>query len=281
MPTCSRAVPLHRSLAIVAIGLISAVLMSLMITTVASAATTQFRVDARSEAGPPGLPAVDTGITLSPRQIVTISASGTAVCAEPNRADQLGCNGIDANGTGVAGAQSLAPGLPAFSLVAKIGDGPLTFVGVGPTVLSGTGQLLLGYNDERFQYFDNSGGFDVTVNIEDRQAQLEYTGPTVAVSVLSPITLSAKVTASDGDPDGGLADSRLQFTLRRLDGTEVASCTAPVVATVPGTGTGRCGVRPGGLLTLGTYRVTVELTDESPYSAPAEHVNLRLALILL
>ena len=55
------------------------------------------------------------------------------------------------------------PNAPAYSLVGEAGSGPLTFIGVGPTAVRGPGELRLGYNDQLGLYFDNGGGFTVTI----------------------------------------------------------------------------------------------------------------------
>ena len=107
---------------------------------------------------------VDSGIALSPGTHVTVTASGIGDC------DGLTCpvdpNGIDpSTGTGYGDATPgfVAPGLPRFSLVARVGSGSPVFVGRGPTAISGIGELYLAFNDN--YYPDDTGGFTATATV--------------------------------------------------------------------------------------------------------------------
>lgn len=97
----------------------------------------------------------DSGIALSGSP-VTITATGSVNCGGP------GCDFPPAGGS-PGGSGFPLPGAPVFGLIARVGaSGPWTFIGAGPTVLSGSGELYFGVNDD--YYWDNFGpGFDVTV----------------------------------------------------------------------------------------------------------------------
>jgi hypothetical protein len=122
--------------------------------------TTTVYVPATAGPTSSGMPGVDTGIYLATGEGATITATGTASCTA-NEA----CANLNANG-GAPLATSppfMDPNAPAYSLVGEVGSGPLTFIGVGPTTVQGPGELLLGYNDNIGDYYDNSGGFTVTI----------------------------------------------------------------------------------------------------------------------
>lgn len=109
-----------------------------------------------------GMPGVDTGVTLAQGQGLEITATGTATCLE-NATEDAKCYRQDADGNGEATANFLAPDAPAYSLVGQVGTAPIRFIGTGPTIVDGSGELRLSYNDEGFSWGDNSGGFDVTI----------------------------------------------------------------------------------------------------------------------
>jgi hypothetical protein len=76
---------------------------------------------------------------------------------------EVGPNGADFEGDEF----SLAPGLPAIALVARIGGGEWQLVGEGPTELQAGpdgGPLEFAVNDRT--YGDNAGSFTVTVTIQ-------------------------------------------------------------------------------------------------------------------
>jgi hypothetical protein len=110
-----------------------------------------------------GAPGVDTGIDLAPGEGAMITATGTATCTQ---GVDPACNNVDANGGGSAAGQSppfMDPNAPAFSLDGEVGSGPLTFIGTGPASVQGPGELRLGYNDVVGEYYNNGGGFTVTI----------------------------------------------------------------------------------------------------------------------
>jgi hypothetical protein len=111
-----------------------------------------------------GAPGVDTGIDLASGEGAMITATGTASC---NARDPISeCVYLNANGGGSGVGASppfMDPDAPAYSLDGEVGSGPLIFVGTGPAIVQGPGELRLGYNDEIGDYFDNGGGFTVTI----------------------------------------------------------------------------------------------------------------------
>lgn len=92
--------------------------------------------------------------TLLPGQAVTVTATGAA---KTNPA--LPPTGP--NGDGPCNAYCLAPNLPAYALVGQVDSGQAQFLGAGPTTVTGSGPLYLAYNDR--VYYDNSGGYQVTI----------------------------------------------------------------------------------------------------------------------
>lgn len=117
--------------------------------------TLTFTVDALT-AGDGGV-YFDTGFVLKAGLPVTLTATGTASCAP-------GCGPYDANGPGPISANCvfIAPSLPPLSLIGQVGSGTPFEVGTGPTVVTGSGPLLLAYNDCATQFGDNAGTFTVT-----------------------------------------------------------------------------------------------------------------------
>jgi hypothetical protein len=113
-----------------------------------------------------GLPGVRTGIHLASGEVAVITATGTASCAAGNPTGL--CVYLSPNGQGPGAGAAPAffdPNAPAYSLVGEAGSGPLTFIGVGETTVQGPGELRLEYNDQLGLYFDNGGGFTVSIQI--------------------------------------------------------------------------------------------------------------------
>ena len=106
------------------------------------------------------VPGVDTGLVLKTGRSVTVTATGsvcpgTGYCATPG-----GVPSVDTLHSAYAGF--VLPGAPAYGLVARVGGGQWVHVGVGPTRISGTGDLVFAFNDDLFP--DNAGSFTVTVS---------------------------------------------------------------------------------------------------------------------
>lgn len=104
---------------------------------------------------------VDTGFDLTAGVPVTISASGTASFCGPAYPQCF--TDPDGAPADLVVPHPLLPGYPDGELVAKVGDGPWVAVGSGPTEVSGSGRLLLAYNDDIYR--DNSGGYTVTLSV--------------------------------------------------------------------------------------------------------------------
>ena len=106
------------------------------------------------------VPGVSTGLVLD-GNAVTVTATG-AVCPSSS-ATCPGPNGDpDVNTTTSPYGGFPAPGEPAWGLVARVGTGPWTHVGSGPTLVSGTGVLEFAVNDDYLG--DNTGNFTATVS---------------------------------------------------------------------------------------------------------------------
>jgi len=122
---------------------------------------------------PAGSHYISTGVTLAPGQQVRISAGGTAYCGNTD---------VCGTGTGPDGKQGTtgdqqraevlaeygidygpfeAPSLTAFSLIGRVGTGPVLQLGSATHTVAGSGVLMLAYNDNL--YSDNTGGYTVTV----------------------------------------------------------------------------------------------------------------------
>jgi hypothetical protein len=98
---------------------------------------------------------VDSGLMLALGLPVTVTATDTSFAY----ADfPVGPNGTGGSCPAFCGG----PGLPFYSLIARIGNGPPFFVGAGPTVVSGEGELSFAFNDGL--YDDNSGFFTATLS---------------------------------------------------------------------------------------------------------------------
>lgn len=125
--------------------------------TQSSAPSTTVQVPAT--AGPAGIPGatgvIDTGVCV--RSAVKITATGT-IAIQRNTTTTESPWGIS---TTLAGSDFPLPGVPAWSLIARIGNGPWHYIGAGPTTLVGSGELYLAVNDNVDS--DNSGSFTATI----------------------------------------------------------------------------------------------------------------------
>jgi hypothetical protein len=137
---------------------------------------TTVRVPAVTPPTNSGLPGVDTGIRLAPDEVAVITAIGTADCRKATAT----CTNLGPNGGQPLNTSTpfLDPNAPAYSLVGEIGNGPLTFIGVGATTVQGPGELRLSYNDQIGSYYDNSGGFIATIQVATQVNVPAVTPPT-------------------------------------------------------------------------------------------------------
>jgi hypothetical protein len=126
-----------------------------------------------------GLPPVRTGIHLAPDEVAVITATGTASCAAGNPTGLCVYLGPDGGGSPTGAVPPFFdPNAPAYSLIGEAGSGPLAFIGVGATTVRGPGELRLGYNDQLGLYFDNAGGFIVTIQVATQVNVPAVTPPT-------------------------------------------------------------------------------------------------------
>jgi hypothetical protein len=101
----------------------------------------------------------DTGIVLEGESVV-VSASGTwSDCGDVS--DQCGATPDGSGPKHFKGCRFIAPELSAGSLIARVGDGDMFFVGAGPLTISGTGNVRFAINDCFFG--DNKGDFTVSM----------------------------------------------------------------------------------------------------------------------
>jgi hypothetical protein len=114
----------------------------------------------RSLSVPAQTPFMSTGVTLKSGESALITATGTISYGSQNPA----CSGSDIPPDG-CGAETICPvGGGCGALVGRLGDGPAFLVGDRKTV-DGPGVLLLGINDQKGAFGDNSGAFAVTITI--------------------------------------------------------------------------------------------------------------------
>ncbi|MEV6022222.1 hypothetical protein [Streptomyces sp. NPDC052036] len=110
-------------------------------------------------AGPHGFPnatgEIDTGVCV--REAVRLTATGL-IAITSNGTPTFGPGG---DPTRLAGQGFPLQGVPSWSLIGRIGNGPWQYIGTGPTTLVGRGELFLAVNDDF--YSDNSGFFTATV----------------------------------------------------------------------------------------------------------------------
>ena len=94
-------------------------------------------------------------------QWARISATGQADC---NVNDNSEACTLDADGSdALAPTDWYAQGMRQFSLIGRVGDGPLVQLGTQPTQVSGSGAVRVTYNDLLGAYEDDGGGFLVKV----------------------------------------------------------------------------------------------------------------------
>ena len=111
----------------------------------------------------------DTGLDVSAGTDVAIHASGKV------RYGSMAPQQTDANGGNFDGQQffttAIFPKAPVCSLIGRVGDAPVPakdgFVGTDyHETMTASGRLYLGFNDQKNQFGDNSGAFDVSITID-------------------------------------------------------------------------------------------------------------------
>ncbi|MEU6218775.1 hypothetical protein ABZ845_14830 [Streptomyces sp. NPDC047022] len=116
------------------------------------------KVEVPATTGPARFPGatrpVDSGVCV--RRAVQVTAAG--VIGSGIRTDV----GPDGDTATLAGTRFPLAGVPRWSLMGRVGDGPWRYIGAGPTVLPGDGELYLAVDDDR--YGDNSGVFRAGVS---------------------------------------------------------------------------------------------------------------------
>jgi hypothetical protein len=110
-------------------------------------------------------PWVDTGFDVSTTSPVRIFAKGIIDVSLPSR--RLFTPNGDATCEGSLGTPLLAPGLPCWSLIGRVGkDGSPFFVGSSSTLIGeDVGRLYLSVNDETSYFADNYGQWTATITI--------------------------------------------------------------------------------------------------------------------
>jgi len=107
-----------------------------------------------------------TGIYLNPGSTVRIEASGVIEAVPPSDTRPLFHN-VSPSGRPERQSNKPQPNMPALVMLAKIGDGPVLEAGAraqfGAGGQNGTGELLLGINDDYVA--DNTGSWTVQVTV--------------------------------------------------------------------------------------------------------------------
>lgn len=100
-----------------------------------------------------------SGFTLKAGVPVVVTGSGSA--SQGNV--YTGPNGLTSWCPGPAPRDFMAPGLPCFGLLARVGDGAWVFIGTGPVTLTGSGAVIFVYNDQLGAYENNAGAYTATI----------------------------------------------------------------------------------------------------------------------
>ena len=108
----------------------------------------------------------NTGVSVRRGDVVRIESAGT-VQLSPDAADTSSPGGA---GSGRRASSAPMPDRPAGGLIARIGNGPLLFVGAESMLrANANGQLYLGVNDDYLP--DNRGEFRVKIEVPSRGRQ--------------------------------------------------------------------------------------------------------------
>jgi hypothetical protein len=180
------------------------------------------RAELAEGGGSPGInvmanqPWMDTGTQMVQGQTYNIAAGGVAYFAG-DEGSAVGPNGQGHPG----GPTCIAPGLPAYSLVGKIGPAGVPFA-VGPhrtIVASDSGELFLSMNDEGNAFGDNRGSWVATISQPggdnssgDQQAQVSNSGggdtrvamtPEVKQAIADEVKAELAVQQTEAAQNGG------------------------------------------------------------------------------
>jgi PA-IL-like protein len=110
-------------------------------------------------------PWIDTGVDLAQGTVISINASGTVKIAGSGPGKSPA-----GNSTCTADQSFIAPGLACWSLIGRIGNGPLFAVGTGATITAiNPGVLWLGINDQAGSFGDNPGTWAASIKKGQQQ----------------------------------------------------------------------------------------------------------------
>jgi hypothetical protein len=146
---------------------------------------------------PANRPWTDGGVDVSGS--VTLHAEGKINVGGPEvDLSPAGSRVCTASPTRYSG-QWTAPGLPCWSLIARVGGYSPFAVGDGGTFIVPTGRLYLGVNDETGAYGDNRGAWTVRVGPAGTSSEGALTAPARVRSVGEPD--SFRISWTDNSPD--------------------------------------------------------------------------------
>ncbi|MET9736414.1 LecA/PA-IL family lectin [Streptomyces sp. NPDC006458] len=115
-------------------------------------------VPAKTEGG------VKSGVTVRRDDIFTVSGSGRAQYDQTRVTYPDGTRYIDDKFAGAHVAQTVLPGVPVGTLIARIGSGPWFAVGHSQTFRAQEdGEITVAYNDRPGMYGDNSGEYTALI----------------------------------------------------------------------------------------------------------------------
>lgn len=212
-------------------------------------------------------PWYDTGISVSAGNVVMVSASGSVYIGWLSDASleyetPAGCPGFS---TSAPPGPFLAPDLPAWSLIGRIGPSGAPFeIGTGVTFTAPTsGELYLSMNDNYFD--DNYGSWTVEVTIIP---ELSLT-PAVATNTVGQ---THTVTACITDNDVPIINQSMDISVtgaNTASGTCVSDtsgcCSFSYVGTSPGDD------MIMGIATVGSVTVTQVVSKTWAYKCPLSH----------
>ncbi len=135
-----------------------------------SGSTTQASTQTVLVSIPARRPWTDTGIDVTPGWKVSIETGGTIYISRDDPGTEpsgpaVYCKQPIRPKAQASDSSFVAPGLPCWSLIGRIGKGAPFEVGVAKALSTATrGRLYLGVNDQTRYFDDNSGSWTVTVS---------------------------------------------------------------------------------------------------------------------